>query len=61
MGKKTYYEIGSFKIVQAKYRRKFNFNPFANQSQIFKLVKNFETDEDLWATSSSPSGPSIMI
>ena len=59
---KTYYEIKSFKIVQARYRRKFNFNTFPNRSQIYKLVKNFEaqgTCEDSWATCSSPSGTLI--
>ena len=25
---KTYHETNSFKIVQARYRRKFNFNTF---------------------------------
>ena len=39
---KTYYETKSFKIVQARYRRKFTFNTFPNGSQIFKLVIYFE-------------------
>ena len=59
---KTYYETKTFKIVQARYRRKLNFNTFPNKSQIFKLVKNFEvhgTYEDHSAISSSPSGPPI--
>ena len=38
---KTYDESTSFKIVQVRYRRKFNFK-FPNKSHIFKLVKNFE-------------------
>ena len=40
---KTYYETKSFQIVQARFRRKFSFNKFPNRSQIFKLVKKFET------------------
>ena len=50
---KTYYETMFFKIVQGKYRRKFNVNAFPNRSQIFKLVKSFEahdTGEDRRAT-----------
>ena len=39
---KTYYETKSFKIVQARYREKFNFNTFPNRTQIFGLIKNFE-------------------
>ena len=39
---KTYYETKSFKIVQARYWRKFNFEIFPKRSQIFELVKNFE-------------------
>ena len=61
---KTYYETKSFKIVQARYRRKFNFNTFPNRSQILKLIKNFEahgTCEDRRAKGSSPSGPPITI
>ena len=37
-----YISISSFKIVQARYRTKFNFKSFPNRSQIFKLVKNLE-------------------
>ena len=40
---KAYYETKSFQIVQARFRRKFSFNKFPNRSQIFKLVKKFET------------------
>jgi hypothetical protein len=61
---KTYYETKSFKIVQARYKRKFNFNTFLSRNQIFKLVKNFEaygTCEDRRATGSSPCGHSITI
>jgi len=61
---KTYYETKSFQIVQARFRRKFSFNKFPNRSQIFKLVKKFETHgtcEDRRVTGSSPSGPPITI
>ena len=49
----------TFKIVQARYRRKFHFNTFVNESQIFKTIKNFEvhgTSEDRMAMGSSSSG-----
>ena len=39
-----YDETKSLKIVQNRYRGKFNFNSFPNKSQIFKLIKNFEAD-----------------
>jgi hypothetical protein len=61
---KTYYEAKSFKIVQARYNRKFNFNTFPIKSQIFKLFKNFKaygTCEDRRATGYSPCGSSITI
>ena len=61
---KTYYETKSSKIVQARYRRKLNFNIFLNRSLIFKLVKNFEAHgicEDHMATGSSPSGSLLTI
>ena len=61
---KTYYETKSFQIVQARFRRKFSFNKFPNRSQIFKLVKKFETHGtygDRRVTGSSPSGPPITI
>ena len=61
---KTYYETKSFQIVQARFRRKFSFNKFPNRSQIFKLVKTFETHGtcgDRRVTGSSPSGPPITI
>ena len=61
---KTYYETKSFQIVQARFRTKFSFNKFPNSSQIFKLVKMFETHGtcgDRRVTVSSPSGPSITI
>ena len=61
---KTYYEMKSFQIVQARFRRKFSFNKFPNRSQIFKLVKKFETHGtcgDRRVTGSSPSGPPITI
>ena len=61
---KTYYETKSFKIVQARFRRKFSFNQFPNRSQIFKLVKKFEahgTCGDRRVAGSSPSGPPITI
>ena len=60
----TYYETKSFQIVQARFRRKFSFNKFPNRSQIFKLVKKFETHGtcgDRKVTGSSPSGPPITI
>ena len=50
------------KIVQARCRRKFNYNMFQNKSQIFKLVRNFEahrTSENHRAIVSSTSGPPI--
>ena len=50
----TYYEIKSFKIVQERHARKFNFEKFQNRNQIFKLVKNR-------AIGSSSSGSSIII
>ena len=31
-------EIKSFKIVQAKFRKKFNFNNYPQKSQIYRLV-----------------------
>ena len=61
---KTYYETKSFRIVQARFRRKFSFNQFPNRSQIFKLVKKFEahgTCGDCRVAGSSPSGPPITI
>ena len=60
----TYYETKPFKIVQPRYRRKFNYNTFPNRRQIFKLVKNFEahsTCEDSRTTGSLTSGPPITI
>ena len=60
---KAYCETKSFKIVQARYTRKFNFITFLNRTQIFKLVKNFETQgtwEDSGTMGSSPSGPLII-
>ena len=60
---KTYVKTKSFKIVQARFRQKFNLNTFPNKSQIFKLVKNFEahgTCEHSRVMGSSPSGPPIM-
>ena len=59
---KTYHKTKSFKIVQVRYRRKFNFNTFPNRSLIFKLVKNFKahrTSEDHKTMDSSPTGPPI--
>ena len=61
---KTYYETKSFQIVQARFRRKFSFNNIPNRSQIFKLVKKFETHGscgDRRVTGSSPSGPPTTI
>ena len=61
---KTYYEMKSFQIVQARFRRKISFNKFPNKSQIFKLVKKFETHGtcgDRRVTGSSPSRPPITI
>ena len=61
---KIYYKTKSFKILQARYRGKFDFNTFPNGNQIFKLVKNFETHgtyEDHRAKGFSPSGPSITV
>ena len=61
---KTYYETKSFQIVEARFRRNFSFNKFPNRSQIFKLVKKFETHGtcgDRRVTGSSPSGPPIAI
>ncbi|XP_076039237.1 uncharacterized protein LOC143024328 [Oratosquilla oratoria] len=40
---KTYYKTKSFKTVQAKHRRLFNFNYYPNKSKISKWVRNFET------------------
>ena len=60
----TYYETKSFQIVLARFRRKFSFNKFPNRSQIFKLVKKFETHGtcgDRRVTGSSPSGPPITV
>ena len=59
---KIYYETQSFKIVQARYRRKFSWNTFLNRSQIFKLFKNFEPPgscDDRKAMDSSSFGPPI--
>ena len=55
---KTYYGINSFEIVQARYRRLFNFNTFPNRSQILKIVKYFKAHgscEDFWAMCSLTS------
>ena len=60
---KTYCETKSFKIAQARHRRKFNLNTLPNGSQIFKLVKNFEahgTCEHRRVTDSSPTRPPTM-
>ena len=46
----------------SKIRRKFYFNKFPSESQIFKLVMNLEAEgicEDCRVTSFSPSGPLI--
>ena len=54
----------SFEIVQARCRKKFNFNIFLNRSQIFKLVKNFEahcTCEDHRVMGSSLSRLPVTI
>ena len=53
MNVKKWHDMMMIKIVQAKYRRKFNFNTFLNRSYIFKLVKNSEVhstceDQDHW-------------
>ena len=56
-------ETKSFKIIQVKYTRKFNFKTFPNKDLIFNLVKNFEAHdacENRGAASSSPFGLSII-
>ena len=55
---KSNYKTKSFKIVQARYRRKFNLNTFPNRHQIFKLVKNIEGHRVM---GSSPPEPPITI
>ena len=41
----TYLETKSFKPVQAKYRRKFDFNKIPQKSQIHQRVKNLKQKE----------------
>ena len=56
------WETMFFKIVQSRYKRKFNFNIFPNRAQIFKFVKNFQICgifENRRAMGSSPSGSPI--
>ena len=38
----TYLEIKSFKTVQAKFRRKFNFNNYLRKSQIYCRAHKFQ-------------------
>ena len=38
----TYLETKSFKTVQAKYRRKFNFNNYPQKSQIYRWTHKFQ-------------------
>ena len=54
---KTYYENKFFKIVQARYRRKFNFKTFLNKSQIFEMVKNCEAHItfEVWVSDNNPN------
>ena len=44
---KTYYER-LFKIVQARYKRKFNFNTFPNRNQIFQIGQKLGSSWYLW-------------
>lgn len=37
----TYFQTKSFKSVQAKFRRKFNFNRYPNKTQIYRWAKKF--------------------
>ena len=38
----TYIETKSYKTVQARFRRKFNFNTYPGKSQIFLWYRNFQ-------------------
>ena len=38
----TYLETKSFKTMQAKFRRIFNFNNYPQKSQIFRWVQKFQ-------------------
>ena len=58
----TYSETKSFKSVQAKNRRKFDFNNIPQKSQIYQWVKNFEakgTENKLSKKITTRSGPKI--
>ena len=39
----TYVYTKSIKTVQAKFRRRFNFNHFANKSMIYRCVKKLKS------------------
>ena len=39
----TYTETKSYKVVQIRFRRKFNFNTFPGKSRIFLWYHNFQT------------------
>ena len=61
---KKYYETKSFKTVQARFRRQFDFHHYPNKSEIFKIVRNFEaygTVEDRRKAAQSPAGAPITV
>ena len=60
----TYLETKSFKSVQAKYRRKFDFNKIPQKSQIYRWVTKFEakgTVNKLSKKITTRTGPKIKV
>ena len=43
----TYLETKSFKTVQAKFCRKFNFNNYPQKSKIYRWVRKFQAKESV--------------
>ena len=54
----TYIETKSYKVVQTRFRRKFNFNTFSEKSQIFLWYHNFQTYETVDKRSKKTENPS---
>jgi len=42
----TYTQTKSYKTVQTRFRRKFNFNTYPGKSQIFLWYRNFQSCGD---------------
>ena len=59
----TYFETKSFKSVQARFRREFNFNNYPDKSQIYRWVNKFRTSGTVQKLSSKAgevrSGPHL--